>query len=418
MAKIHPFVQWWLTPKYQIKHLETAKKNREKFGMGSVEFYVKNLFIHPIKRRAAKFYLRALQILFGLEVIGITGSLGKTTTKNMMRSILEQLGKTNSTVDSVDPVYNIPTTILRTKPGTKYLILEMSVEFPGEMDYYLWLARPEVGLITNIFPTHTEFFGSPKGVAKEKVKLVSSLKTTDIAVLNKKNSFTKTFNNKTKAKVLWYGFDSSINARNIKLTKDLKTQFTLIVDSKKMKIKIDSPSPEYINNTLAAAAVGRYFGADLKMIKKGLETFRLAKHRVNLKALSQNNLLIDDTYSSNPEAAKTALRVLNIVSGKRIKVVVFGDMLELGESEVRYHNELGNYIAKSGVDYLIGVGNASRTTVRAFNNENKDGKSVWVEDQSQVDKILKPHIEKNTAILIKGSRSIRLDKLVERLFEK
>lgn len=127
---------------------------------------IKKTIYHPIKNLIANNYLFFLRKFTNIKVIAITGSAGKTTTKEMVTSILKQVAPTVWTKDNIDPVYNIPATILRCTPWTKYLILEMSVEYPGEMDFYLWLAKPDIGVITNIFPTHTEFFGDADGVLK------------------------------------------------------------------------------------------------------------------------------------------------------------------------------------------------------------------------------------------------------------
>src|SRR3989344_2587811 len=142
---------------------------------------MKKILIHPIKRRISKLYLIFLRRFFGLKVIGITGSAGKTSTKEMIISILSLKARTVASFANIDPVYNIPTTILRCTPLTKYLVLEMGVEYPNEMDFYLWLVKPDVGVITNIFPTHTLFLKDIEGVYKEKSKLI---KNTKIAILN------------------------------------------------------------------------------------------------------------------------------------------------------------------------------------------------------------------------------------------
>src|SRR3989344_8407168 len=128
-------------------------------------------FAHPIKRRLAKYYLLILQKIFGLTVIGITGSAGKTTTKDMLYSILKSAANTAATTANITPTYNIPTTILRCTPATKYLILEMGIEYMGDMDFYTWLARPDIAIITSIGPTHLEHFKNTDTVASEKNKI-------------------------------------------------------------------------------------------------------------------------------------------------------------------------------------------------------------------------------------------------------
>lgn len=138
-------------------------------------------------------------------MVGVTGSAGKTSTKEMLYSILKEKGKAERSPANIDPTFNIPTTILRCKSPIKYLVLEMGVEFPGEMDFYLWLAKPQIGIITNIYQTHTLFFKNPTGVAKEKGKLIKNLNRKDTAILNENNPHTRQLGKETKAKVIWFG---------------------------------------------------------------------------------------------------------------------------------------------------------------------------------------------------------------------
>ena len=199
----------------------------------------KKWVIHPIKRRVAKYYLWFLRKFTSIKVIGITGSAGKTTTKEMLASILKLDEKTVYSFANIDPVYNIPTTILKCTLSTKYLILEMGVEYPGEMDFYLWLAQPDIGVITNIFPTHTEFLKDIEGVLEEKSKLIKSLSKNSFAVLNESDSRLKSLVNKTKAKIIWFNGENSDAARK----------------------------------------VAEVFGVSPENIKKGLKNFDRPKHR-------------------------------------------------------------------------------------------------------------------------------------------
>ena len=177
--------------------------------------YLYKLLIHPIKRRVAKYYLLLLRKVFGLKVIGITGSAGKSTTKEMTASILTESGKTVASYANIDPVFNIPSTILKCSPQTRFLVLEMGVEYPGEMDFYLWLAKPDIGLMTNIYPAHTEFFENIQGIAKEKGKLIRALKPQGFAVLNKENNSLREISKEVKAKIVWYGDGGEVHADNI-----------------------------------------------------------------------------------------------------------------------------------------------------------------------------------------------------------
>jgi len=324
----------------------------------------KRLFIHPIKRRIAKYYLILLRKFTGIKVIGITGSAGKTTTKEMLASILKLDGKTVYSIANIDPVYNIPTTILRCGLKTKYLILEMGVEYPGEMDFYLWLAKPDIGVITNIFPTHTEFLKDIEGVLKEKSKLVKSLSKDGFAVLNETDFRLKSLVNKTKAKIIWFNGE----------------------------------------NSDAAGKVAEIFKVSSENIKRGLENYDKPKHRYEIIRHKSGAIIFDDSYNSNPEALLTTLKKFNILAGNHSKIAVLGDMLELGKLEKSEHIRVGIEVKKYNFEKVFGVGKSVKYITPNIYN---DALNVLPE--------LKPMLLKDTYVFIKGSRSIGLDQLVEKL---
>jgi UDP-N-acetylmuramyl pentapeptide synthase len=291
----------------------------------------------------------------------------------------------------------------------------MGVEFPGEMDYYLWLARPNIGVITNIYPTHTEFFKNVLGVAKEKGKLIQSLSQKGTAVLNLENLYLRKIAKATKAKVVWYGAKSDISAENLSFDESLRNKYTLKIGLSKINIQIPLLGSQFVSNSLAAAAVGFICQVPIKSIKRGLEDFEVPEHRMKPIRLKSGCLILDDSYNNNPEAAKEALKTLKLVSQNKKKVVVMGDMLELGKLEKKYHRLIGKLIGALGVDYLIGVGFASKELVKEASKTMRKGSFWWVKDWRKVLPILKPLLKEQTVVLIKGSRSIGLDNVIQEL---
>ena len=397
--------KWWFGS-ISGEHLKITNKTPKE--------YLYKFFIHPIKRRVAKYYLVLLRKFFGLKVIGITGSAGKTTTKEMTASILAESGKTAASYANTDPVYNIPTTILRCTPLTRFLVLEMGVEFPEEMDFYLWLAKPDIGLITNIYPTHTEFLKNIQGIAKEKGKLALTLGTHDYAVLNKESKILQGISKAIKAKIVWYGKGGKVNAGNTRFLNDSSTEFTLSIGKNKLSIHLATLGEQFVNNSLGAAAIAHSLGVKPSDIKNGLEKFKPLEHRMTTHTLRSGAIVLDDSYNNNPEAAKEALKTLKDLAGKRKMVVVFGDMLELGSLSLSAHRELGGIIASMGADRLIGVGAASKELVQTAKVKMGDN-ATWVSGTDEVLPVLKPVLGKDTVVLIKGSRSISLDRLVAKL---
>jgi len=336
---------------------------------------IKKWIIHPIKRRIAKFYLFVLRRFTGIKVIGITGSAGKTTTKEMLASILKLQGKTVYTLANIDPIYNIPTTILKCTPKTRYLILEMGVEYPGEMDFYLWLARPDVGIITNIYPTHTEFLGDVGGVFREKSKLVRSLGKGCSAVLNETDSRLKSLKNKIEAKIIWFNGE----------------------------------------NSDAARTVGKIFGVPLKNIEKGLKNYDRPRHRYEIIEHKSGAVIFDDSYNSNPEALLAILKNFNQLAGKSIKIAVLGDMKELGKIEESEHRRVGKEIAKSNFSVVFGVGDAVSFLLKEVSGGSRKTKIYQFRKAEEVLPELKSMLKKDVYVLVKGSRSVGLDEVVNRL---
>lgn len=334
---------------------------------GNLKKVFTDLIIHPLKRRVAKIYVYILQKFFGLVVIGITGSAGKTTTKEMIASVLRLSAKTVWSKENIDPIFNIPTTILKCTPRTKFLVLEMGVEYPKEMDFYLWLVKPIIGVITNIFPTHTLYFGDINGVFKEKIKLV---KNTKIAVLNSDDKRLSKLKNKIKANICW--FKNSENP----------------IDQNKNTAKI----------------VCEVLGIEKDLIEKGLNQYQSPKHRLNLIKHKSGAFIFDDTYNSNPEAFKNGLNYFLKLAGKNKKIAIVGDMLELGQKEIDEHKKIGKLLKQSSFEKIFGVGKLVKYVCS----------DVYSEPLELLPRI-KPFLNKNYYIFIKGSRSIGLDKLVDKL---
>jgi len=403
MKKINPLIRWWVTPMLPPEDI-FANHN-----------FVSQWLTHPIKRRLAKAYLNYLRRHGEVEVIGITGSVGKTTTTAILASILKRVGKTVCSAEGVDPVYNIPNTILKATPATKFLILEMSVEYIDEMDYYLWLAKPDMGIITNIAVTHTEYLKSKEGVAEEKGKIIKYLDKNATAILNMDDPVVQKLGNNTKAKIVYFGEKTDVSASNIKINNDMSTNFTLKINMNTKIVHMNALGKQFVNNALAAAAAADSLGVGIDDIIKGIELFERPRHRLTVIKSDANGIIFDDTYNSNPRAASESLDTFTEIAGTRKKIAVIGDMLELGKFEEQAHRELGKKAGSVGLSYLIGVGSAARFIVEEASKRMGNKYCFLVSNFSEALQITKPLLGKDTALFVKGSRSIHLDKLVESL---
>lgn len=366
--KINPIISWWVTPK--LPPQDVFEKHN----------FISQWLVHPIKRRLARYYLKLIRKYTDITVIGVTGSAGKSTTVQMIASILKNKGLTVATPPSIDPVYNIPNTILKVGPKTKYLVLEMSVEYPGEMDFYLWLAKPDIGVITNIFPAHTEFLGDINGVLKEKGKLISGLPENGIAVLNSSDKKLVGLAKKTKVKVVWFEGRGNL----------------------------------LVQNSSAASKVAGILGVKPEAIKRGLASYERPKHRLEVVKSKSGAIILDDSYNSNPGAMLATLHYFNkIAKGK--KIAVLGDMLELGDLEESEHRRVGKEIAKSNFAAVIGVGKAVKFLLMEAKKGSKETKTYLFPEAMETLPVLSSLIDKDSCVLIKGSRSIGLDKVVDAL---
>ncbi|KKQ84763.1 MAG: UDP-N-acetylmuramoyl-tripeptide-D-alanyl-D-alanine ligase [Candidatus Woesebacteria bacterium GW2011_GWA1_38_8] len=386
------------------------------FGDRCVHVY-KTFVIHPIKRRLAKYYLSILRKCFDIKVIGITGSAGKTSTKEMLSSILSLKGETIYSYANIDPVYNIPTTILKCRPSTKYLVLEMGVEYPGEMDFYLWLAKPNIAVITNINPTHLTYFKSVDNVYKEKVKLALFTGENDRVVLNREDTYLKKTIKDTRGMVTYFGKGTNVYSDKYRIKRS-GSIYTLNINGKRVAVNLPIIGRHFVNNSLAAAAVAYDLGISPTDIKKGLENFIPLEHRMNIIELENNRVIIDDTYNNNPKAARETLKSFNETSKvykNYKKGIVFGDMLELGEDSEKYHQEIGRVISGMDIGFIICVGKESNIIIEIVKKNNNFVKTYGAKDKNEAYLLLKSLLSENTLVLLKGSRSIGLDDVVEKL---
>jgi len=412
---IRNLIHFWVGQRLPLEHIYVGSDRKPKSLFPLVRFYLRLFFIHPLKRRIAKYYLVLLKHFTELKVIAITGSAGKTTTKEMVTSILRQKGKTVSSYANIDPIYNIPSTILKCRPTTRFLVLEMGVEYPGEMDFYLWLAKPDIAVLTNIFPTHTQFFKDTAGVFREKSKLVRSLSKSDIAVLNSDDAKVRSLKNEIKSKIILYGVDGVVKAINRKLNSNMSTTYTLIYDKNKINVHLPIVGEQFISNSLAAISVGIAADIPLSDIVKGISRYEKPKHRMEIRKLKNGATLIDDAYNNNPQAALEALKTFENLSANGKRIIVFGDMLELGKKQDDHHKDIGKKIADLDVDYLLCVGSLSEKTAVIVRKKLGKNKVDWVKSSEGVYPLLKKRITAGSFILIKGSRSIRLDKVTSLL---
>ena len=371
--------------------------------------------LHLSRTVLAKNYLKLLP---QLEVIGITGSVGKTLTQNAIASVLSQKFKVAVGDENLDPTFRIPKIILAAKPWHQKMILEYGVEHPHDMDHYLALVKPKIAVVTAIAPTHTKYFKTIEGVYREKVKLVKSLPRAGIAVLNADDPFVVKMAKETVAQIKWFGLKSENGVKISHFSQNLKgSKFRLHYNGQKASVATKIVGLHQLTSAYAAAACGIICGLTLKQIAKGLSQTKPPQHRLNL-IITKNVSIIDDSYNASPKAATEALNTLLALGKRRPKIAVFGEMKDLGSLSGSEHQLLGAKVAKSKIKYLFTVGKVAQLIAKSARKHKFSGKIISVVTTGEATKEIKKVLSHKSLILIKGSRHAHLERIVYGLLHK
>lgn len=369
---------------------------------------VKEIY-HYLQRFFAKCYFK---LYSNVEVIGIAGSVGKTTTKEMIAAVLKQEYNTLASFANIDPIYNIPLTVFKLRPKVEKMVIELSVDRFGDMDRYFRMIKPKVGVFTPIYWTHTEFLKNLEGVIKEKGKLAEILPKKGVLILNKDDKNSLEIAKKTKAKILYYGFEkeADIYAENIRDTSLDGVSFTVSERDKKLgEIKLNLLGRQNVCCALAAILTGKVFKVDFKKIKKGLEKVKPQPARMNVIKLPNGGYLIDDSYNSSPLAVKAALESVARLNLKGKKIAVLGEMKELGDYSKEGHKQIGRYLGQSKFDVLIVFGKMTKFTAREAEKRRIEIYEAGL--MTEIIEILKKIVKKDDVVLLKGSRFAHMERI-------
>ncbi|HGJ64368.1 TPA: UDP-N-acetylmuramoyl-tripeptide--D-alanyl-D-alanine ligase [bacterium] len=354
---------------------------------------------------------------FNIPIIGVTGSNGKTTTKDMIYEVLSSENKVLKSEGNFNNTIGLPLTLFRLSKTHEIAVVEMGINLPGEMARLVEIAQPNVAVITNISPTHLEFLGSVEGVAKEKGLLA---KSASALIVNMDDPLVVKMAD-GKDKVISYGIENlaDITAKNIELDQDGKPEFTVSFGGKQTRIKLPIVGKHNVYNGLRAISAGLLFDIDLDSIKKAVESYQPMSMRMQ-RMVVNDITIINDTYNSNPMSMKAAIDLLKSLKCDGKKVLVVGDMLELGEYSDRFHGEIGNYIGKSGsAEILITMGEkAVRIAESAINSRMKKDQVIVCQNNSEVAENLSKILKQGDIALIKGSRGMKMEQIVKAIEER
>jgi len=348
--------------------------------------------------------------LFTGALIAITGSSGKTTVKTMLASILQEAGSTHATKGNFNNHIGVPLTLLQLNAEHQFAVIEMGASGPAEIAYLCELAKPNVSMINNVMPAHIEGFGSIEGVAKAKGEIYQALTASGVAVINIDDSFANNWIAELKTKtcscVSLHNTQADFYASDIQLNPD-SVEFVLHHHQQLIKARLQTQGEHNVRNALMAAACAIAVGVDLQKVQSGLQKFSPVSGRMS-RYLGVNNIqIIDDSYNANPGSVRAAIDVLSITPGS---VLVLGDLGELGNDAEKLHAELGEYAQQKNIQKVFTLGKLSANVSRAFGK----GAEHFTDRDSLIEK-LKQHASPGMTFLIKGSRSARMELIVNAL---
>jgi len=349
---------------------------------------------------------------FNSSFVAVTGSNGKTTTKEMIARIVSARFTVLKNEGTENNLVGLPKTLLKLRPKHEVGVLELGTNHPGEIKRLSQILMPRIGLVTNIAPTHLEFLKTPQTVFKEKMELMNSIGKNGVSILNADDEFLSKVKS-TTLKQIRFGITNRCDYRASEISQERDGMRFVLNNKHDFRIKLFGKHNIY--NALAAIAVAFSYRIDYPEIHKVLLELKPWKGRMNLKSAGEVDV-IDDTYNSNPGSLAAALKVFSEYKTLSKKIFVCGDMLELGSASVKYHSEIGKLIANSGIDWLITVGNF-RDVVKetAVLNGMHAEKAVSCDDKNAVLELLKRLVKEKALVLVKGSRLMKLEEVVDAL---
>lgn len=354
--------------------------------------------------------------LYNIPVIAITGSVGKTSTKDIIASVVATQFKVLKTQGNLNNHIGLPLTILGLK-NHEALVVEMGMNHLGEISVLSKIAKPNIAVITNVGTAHIGNLGSRENILKAKLEILDGLKEDGILIINNDNDILNSWINKCTEdeKVITFGIEnkSDVMAFNI-IQNENSSKFEIIEKNKKEGIMVPIAGKHFIYNALSAIAVGVKLGIPIDKIKKGIQNFELSKNRMEFINLTDDITIINDCYNANYDSMKAAIEYLGKISIKR-KIAILGDMLELGEFSDELHRRVGEEIIKNKIDVLITVGKMGEI----ISNTAKETDTVvyQCENNEEAIKIIKGIMKKDDIILVKASNGMKFKNIIEELVQ-
>jgi len=346
-----------------------------------------------------------------LKVLAITGSNGKTSTKDFAASALARKFRVTKTQGNFNNHVGLPRTILEATSEDEIAVWEIGMNHPGEVGPLAKIAAPDAAIITNVGVAHIEFMGSREAIAEEKGALAEAVGPQGTVILSADDGFSKAIAARAHARVVFAGTqEGTVRATDIHQTPD-GTEFTILEGAHRCRAQLPVPGLHMVQNALLAVAAGRAFGVSLEECAAGLGAAPLTKARLQIKEIKGVQFL-DDSYNANPDSMKAALRTLVELDADGKRIAVLGEMRELGKESERGHEEVGETAAALGIDHLIAIGETGALIARAAENAGLE-KTTTVGSTTEAARLLTEIAEPGDLVLIKGSRLARTERVIE-----
>jgi UDP-N-acetylmuramoyl-tripeptide--D-alanyl-D-alanine ligase len=349
------------------------------------------------------------------KLVGITGSAGKTTTKELLGAILASRFEVYWTPGNLNNLYGFPLSLLNVPDGTQWMVAEMGMSTPGELRQLSLLGRPDAAVFTVVRPVHLEFFGTVQAIAEAKSEILAGLAPDGFVVANADDPEVTRIAKRHGARVVWYGIQSDADVRARDLAPEpgaIGSRFVLEAGGQSQEVRLPLHGLYNVENCLAAAACAWALGLSLEEIAAAVASVRPASMRGVVHRAAGGYTLVDDSYNSNPDAVGKALESAGTLTGNR-RVAVLGDMRELGPEAPRFHREAGERAARLGFSPVVAVGELSREL--AAGARAGGAEAVWLPDAAAAADWAAGELRQGDVVLVKASRGVGLDKVVKRL---
>lgn len=360
-----------------------------------------------------------------LRVVGITGSNGKTTTKDMVASVLSGFFRVHKTAGNLNNHIGLPLTVLQLDDKIDVVVLEMGMSGFGEIELLTGIAKPDIAIITNIGDAHMLQLGSREGIARAKLEIASGLRNGGLLLTNGDepllNNGIPGLHLDPSVKLQTFGLSESNDWSAINITVDaLSSTFDVVQDDQLLNVELPVPGYHNVSNALAAVGVAKWLGVSAAHIREGLNRLQLTGMRIEPLRAYNGAMVLNDAYNANPTAVRAAVDLVAQLSGYRRRWLVLGDMRELGPQEAELHAEIGAYISPVKAEAVLTFGPLSLNTASAAELQFKQGGAEAApvrafQDKNELIEYLRANLDPQDLVLVKGSRGMRMEEIVHEL---